>query len=85
MLICISIHADTGTLYFRPIILKRVNSSELVIQIIVYLVKGRQMLQEYLLKWYEIIHNFPSVVVFVVSEAYLPLATCKVLGYLIQI
>ena len=84
MLICISIHADTDTLYFRPIILKRVHSSDIVIQIIVYLVKGRQMLQENLLQWYEIIHNIPSVV-FVVSEAYLPLATCKVLGYLIQI
>ena len=47
MLICISIHADTGTLCFRPIILKRVNSSELVVQTIVYLVEGRQMLQEY--------------------------------------
>ena len=42
MLICISIRADTGTLCFRPIILKRVNSSELVVETIVYLVKGRQ-------------------------------------------
>ena len=36
MLICISIHADTDTLCFRPIILKRVNSSELVVQTIIY-------------------------------------------------
>ena len=47
MLVCISIHADTETLCFCPIILKRVNSSELVVQKIVYLAKGRQMLQEY--------------------------------------
>ena len=37
MLICISIHADTGTLCFCPIILKRVNSSELVVQTTDYL------------------------------------------------
>ena len=42
MLVCISIHADTDTLCFRPKILK-----ELVVQKIVYLAKGRQMLQEY--------------------------------------
>ena len=48
MLISISIHAYTGTLCFRPIILKRLNSSELVVQTIAYLVKGRQMLQKYL-------------------------------------
>ena len=48
MLISISIHAYTGTLCFRPIILKRLNSSELVVQTIDYLVKGRQMLQKYL-------------------------------------
>ena len=47
MLVCISIHAATDTLCFRPKILKRVNSSELVVQKIVYLAKGRQMLQEY--------------------------------------
>ena len=47
MLVCISIHADTEALCFRPKILKRVNSSELVVQKIVYLAKGRQMLQEY--------------------------------------
>ena len=47
MLVCISIHADTDTLCFRPKILKKVNSSELVVQKIVYLAKGRQMLQEY--------------------------------------
>ena len=47
MLVSISIHADTNTLFFRPIMLKRVNSSELVVQKIVYLAKGRQMLQEY--------------------------------------
>ena len=47
MSVCISIHADTDTICFRPIILKRVNSSELVVQKIVYLAKGRQMLQEY--------------------------------------
>ena len=48
MLISISIHAYTGTLCFRPIILKMLNSSELVVQTIAYLVKGRQMLQKYL-------------------------------------
>ena len=48
MLISTSIHAYTGTLCFRPIILKRLNSSELVVQTIAYLVKGRQMLQKYL-------------------------------------
>ena len=47
MSVCTSIHTDTDTLCFRPIILKRVNSSELVVQKIVYLAKGRQMLQEY--------------------------------------
>ena len=47
MLVCISIHADTDTLCFRPKILKRVISSELVVQKIVYLAKWRQMLQEY--------------------------------------
>ena len=47
MLVCISIHADTDTLCFRTKILKRVNSSELVVQKIVYLANGRQMLQEY--------------------------------------
>ena len=47
MLVCISIHAGTDTLSFRPKILKRVNSSELVVQKIVNLAKGRQMLQEY--------------------------------------
>ena len=72
MLICISMHAGTGTLCIRPIILK----SKLVVQTIVYLVEGRQMLQEYLLSRY---------IVFVVSEANLPLATCKVLGYLTKI
>ena len=36
MSVCISIHADTDTLCFRPIILKRVNSPELVVQKIVY-------------------------------------------------
>ena len=46
MLISISIHAYTGTLCFRPIILKRLNSSEFVVQTIAYLVKGRQMLQK---------------------------------------
>ena len=40
MLVCISIHADTEALCFRPKILKRVNSSELVVQKIVYLAKG---------------------------------------------
>ena len=48
MLISISIHAYTGTLCFQPIILKRLNSSELVVQTIAYLVKGRQMLLKYL-------------------------------------
>ena len=80
MSVCISIHADTDTLCFRRIILKRVNSSELVVQKIVYLAKGRQMLQEYQAR----VHHIPSVV-FVVSEANKPLATCKVLGYLTQI
>ena len=47
MLVCISIHAGADTLCFRPKILKRVNSSELVVQKIVNLAKGRQMLQEY--------------------------------------
>ena len=47
MSVCISIHADTDTLCFRLIILKMVNPSELVVQKIVYLAKGRQMLQEY--------------------------------------
>ena len=42
MLICISIHADTGALCFRPIILKRVNSSKFVVETIVYLIKGRK-------------------------------------------
>ena len=37
MLVCISIHAGTDTLCFRPKILKRVNSSELVVQKIVNL------------------------------------------------
>ena len=48
MLICISTHAKKGTLCFGPIILKRVNFSELVVQTIVNLVKGGQKLQEYL-------------------------------------
>ena len=48
MLISISMHAYTGTLCFRPIILKRLNSSELVVQTVAYLVKGRQMLHKYL-------------------------------------
>ena len=39
MTVCISIHADTDTLCFRPITLKRVNSPELVVQKIVYLAK----------------------------------------------
>ena len=72
-----SAHADRyintclqGILCFRPIILKRLNSSELVVQAIVYLVKGRQMLQEYLANRYD----NPTL-----------LATCKVLGYLTQI
>ena len=69
MLICISIHAYTGTLCFRPIIRKRLNSSELVVQTIVYLVKGRQTLQGYLANRYD----KPL------------LATYKVLGYLTQI
>ena len=43
MLICISIHADTDTLCFLPIMFKRVNSSELVVQTIVYLVKGSKV------------------------------------------
>ena len=47
MLVCISIHADTDSLCFRPKILKSVNFSELVVQKIAYLAKGRQMLQEY--------------------------------------
>ena len=47
MLVCISIHAGTDPLCFRPKILKRVNSSELVVQKIVNLAKGRQMLHEY--------------------------------------
>ena len=66
MLISISIHAYTCTLCFRPIILKRLNSSELVVQAIAYLVKGRQMLQKYLANR----RDNP------------PLATCKVLRYL---
>ena len=53
MSVCISIHADTDTLRFRPIILKRVNASELVVQKIVYLAKGRQMLQEYQANMYD--------------------------------
>ena len=69
MLICISIHAYTGTLCFRPIILKMLNSSELVVQTIAYLVKGRQILHEY------IANRCDNP----------PLATCKVLGYLTQI
>ena len=69
MLISISIQAYTGTLCFRPIILKRLNSSELVVQTIAYLVKGRQMLQKYLANRCD----NP------------PLATCKVLRYLTQI
>ena len=80
MLVCISIHADTDTLCFRPKIHKRVNSSELVVQKIVYLAKGRQMLQEYQANRFD----NPSAV-FVVSEANKPLATCKVLGYLTQL
>ena len=55
-LICISIHADTVTLCFSPIILRRMNSSKLVVQTIVYLVEGRQMLQEYLSNRYDKIH-----------------------------
>ena len=69
MLISISIHACTGSLCFRPIILKMLNSSELVVQAIAYLVKGRQMLQEYLASRCD----NP------------PLATCTVLGYLTPI
>ena len=57
-------YMPTQTLCIRPKILKRVNSYELVVQKIVYLAKGRQMLQEYQANRYHI----PSVV-FVFSEA----------------
>ena len=83
MLICISIHADTDTLCFRPIILKRVNSSELVIQTIVIRSKGDKCYRYIKRTCMMRVHHIPSVV-FVVSEANKLLATCKVLGYLTQ-
>ena len=55
MLVCISRHADTDTLCFRSIILKRVNSSELVVQKIVYLAILRPILVFF--RW-AVLHRF---------------------------
>ena len=84
MLVCISIHAGTDTLCFRPKILKRVNSSELVFRKLLIWPKGDKCYRNIKRTGLIRLHYIPSVV-FVVSEANKPLATCKVLGYLTQI